>query len=222
MPCPLASRVFPTRVGMDHHPECQRSGHQRIPHTRGDGPQSYNLSNIRAKYSPHAWGWTGISTDDILNSIVFPTRVGMARFLCVCDSCICAYSPRVGMDRQVDSVGVHGEGIPHTRGDGPTAGNLLHNHSVVFPTRVGMGPRWRRRRARWKVFPTRVGMMVTDWLTRMFRTYSPHAWEWTVGCGCFCGRSGVFPTRVGMDPWLTRARRRTRSIPHTRGDGPPY
>ncbi len=55
----------------------------------------YNM----AGFSPHAWGWSVLSSYQGLNVIVFPTRVGMVR----------------------DTLKNATEGLcfPHTRGDGP-------------------------------------------------------------------------------------------------------
>ena len=50
-----------------------------IPHTRGDGPLWFTVKRDYDEYSPHAWGWTAITTLTNGDDTVFPTRVGMDR-----------------------------------------------------------------------------------------------------------------------------------------------
>jgi hypothetical protein len=71
--------VFPTRVGMDRYRMFRQCARQGFPHTRGDGPYPTVPASILARFSPHAWGWTGLPIGDGLCPLVFPTRVGMDR-----------------------------------------------------------------------------------------------------------------------------------------------
>src|ERR1017187_7166945 len=71
-------RVFPTRVGMVR-PHRPRDGqHERIPHTRGDGPALRGATWPSVTYSPHAWGWSDRPAFGLATSLVFPTRLGRA------------------------------------------------------------------------------------------------------------------------------------------------
>ena len=69
--------VFPTRVGVDRKSLtfCTISG--SFPHTRGGGPLKTGGVLLAMSFSPHAWGWTFMSTVIGMNSEVFPTRVGV-------------------------------------------------------------------------------------------------------------------------------------------------
>ena len=49
----------------------------RFPHTRGDGPTTNAARIALKKFSPHAWGWSGVALDAVGADGVFPTRVGM-------------------------------------------------------------------------------------------------------------------------------------------------
>ena len=50
--------VFPTRVGMVRPRGGADYYWHRFPHTRGDGPMKYNISDAGEAFSPHAWGWS--------------------------------------------------------------------------------------------------------------------------------------------------------------------
>jgi len=99
---------------------------------------------------------------------------------------------------------------------------------LVFPTRVG-------------VFPTRVGMdrlriLELGMLARVPHASgdgpqvppdgiadpqcSPREWGWTAIPGSPATRSGVFPTRVGMDRLARRYPNGAHGVPHASGDGP--
>ena len=71
--------VFPTRVGMVHLAGRPRRPNHRIPHARGDGPFGAALTYAKRQYSPRAWGWSEIATNNGPGPVVFPTRVGMVR-----------------------------------------------------------------------------------------------------------------------------------------------
>src|SRR5271166_5838832 len=70
-----SDQVLPTRVGMvrmgfaaNTRPECS-------PHTRGDGPRGALVESSVLKFSPHAWGWSGVHSPSLLALRVLPTRV---------------------------------------------------------------------------------------------------------------------------------------------------
>ncbi len=75
--------VFPTRVGMDRKPKRVLTSKSCIPHTRGDGPCYEILRQDPGEYSPHAWGWTMVALVINGEQVVFPTRVGMDRWMVV-------------------------------------------------------------------------------------------------------------------------------------------
>ena len=69
--------VFPTRVGVDPINVTVKALYTGFPHTRGGGPLFRSFTSQRAKFSPHAWGWTFESGQRALYMDVFPTRVGV-------------------------------------------------------------------------------------------------------------------------------------------------
>ncbi len=237
----IKNLVFPTRVGMVRYNLLAILPPARIPHTRGDGPSFQSFKNIFDTYSPHAWGWSVVSSLKEIATHVFPTRVGMVRQ---------HERPKRSKYR-----------IPHTRGDGPqqhqqTASATQYSPhawgwsgltpaynqaAVVFPTRVGMVRRRLSRFASEASIPhTRgdgPGMVASlsrligiphtrgdgpgTYLTLTKNSwYSPHAWGWSVGEHRLSGHSRVFPTRVGMVRVVVERHICELSIPHTRGDGP--
>ena len=192
-----------------------------IPHPRGDGPQRGKLQQGAARYSPPAWGW---SEDDYLmneSQNVFPTRVGMVRWLMP--------SPR------------RDDGIPHPRGDGPNIHRGSFVRSAYSPPAWGWSGHLRACMNAAEVFPTRVGMVRSgfppsnrpcriphprgDGPTAVSgygrRTeYSPPAWGWSVHATRMHVGWIVFPTRVGMVRGPCDERKNHYRIPHPRGDGP--
>ncbi len=192
--------VFPTRVGMDRGVSHSARANPRIPHTRGDGPDSLVLGHVACPYSPHAWGWTAEHNQPCQQRHVFPTRVGM--------------------DRDNLPGGCRCRRIPHTRGDGPDPKRLFRQSPPYSPHAWGWTVRRPAEIVGGAVFPTRVGMdrPVSAWSgprrciphTRgdgpwlgehgyTNEKYSPHAWGWTAHAIAFLAQDLVFPTRVGMD-----------------------
>ena len=136
---------------------------------------------------------------------------------------------------------VNREGIPHARGDGPVQAQFGGEINAYSPRPWGWTWVKGQHAAREAVFPTPVGMdrpcgpclwrgmgiphargdgpSITD-VDGLYTMYSPRPWGWTGWRrekveGCL-----VFPTPVGMDRSSRWWRRRPRSIPHARGDGP--
>ncbi len=217
----LRPHVFPTRVGMDRTPTVTGAANTGIPHTRGDGPTMPKSAKAYRKYSPHAWGWTGMVCATCARWSVFPTRVGMDRW-------IREWSNRLGR-------------IPHTRGDGPHEHTMCAFFSTYSPHAWGWTEHALGALHAHRVFPTRVGMdrMYLRALSVTYRiphtrgdgpnmriaglsifAYSPHAWGWTESNRASKSRRFVFPTRVGMDRQSVTSSTASMSIPHTRGDGP--
>jgi hypothetical protein len=71
---------FPTHAGMDRATSSGVSATCGIPYTRGDGPTGAPSRSISCLDSPHARGWTGISTPISWRCSGIPhTRAGMDR-----------------------------------------------------------------------------------------------------------------------------------------------
>ena len=77
--CKVPDLVFPTRVGMVRFCGIASISCFSFPHTRGDGPRIRNQTPRRRRFSPHAWGWSGVTASHLPAGQVFPTRVGMVR-----------------------------------------------------------------------------------------------------------------------------------------------
>ncbi len=239
---PASCGVFPTRVGMDRRGAVQQSPGVRFPHARGDGPLPAGDQAPLTLFSPRAWGWTVNAAVLEGDMVVFPTRVGMDRFL----------SPQINTPHS----------FPHARGDGPTR-VPLPSHLAGFSPRAwgwtgfgkgvklgsGVSPRawgWTARpgprRAAASVFPTRVGMdrprppplrggrrfphargdgPLAGVAAFAQGAFSPRAWGWTVGDVALVVQDVVFPTRVGMDRRVGVQVGHGQGFPHARGDGPP-
>ena len=58
---PQSVSVFPTPVGMDRDDGDCSGSENSFPHTRGDGPHPDTLIVTNTEFSPHPWGWTGVS-----------------------------------------------------------------------------------------------------------------------------------------------------------------
>ena len=192
-------------------------------------------------FSPHAWGWTFPTAIGGYHSNVFPTRVGVDR------------ETNIGKNSMLR--------FPHTRGGGPQQLRITSLHckfsphawgwtvsettepppAIVFPTRVGVDLQATPDEIQQRCFPhTRGGgpfyFRVQDGIFQ----FSPHAWGWTAtratpidrtgvfptrvgvdrGICCMLSPPGVFPTRVGVDRgYLVQVKLQAR-FPHTRGGGP--
>ncbi len=71
--------VLPTRVGMVRVPLLATCAPWSSPHPRGDGPISHCAEFTFRKFSPPAWGWSGVIAGYVFFERVLPTRVGMVR-----------------------------------------------------------------------------------------------------------------------------------------------
>ena len=72
--------VLPTRVGMVREDGMKFVFRSGSPHPRGDGPDSHLTAWGLLKFSPPAWGWSGVSGNQATGRTVLPTRVGMVRW----------------------------------------------------------------------------------------------------------------------------------------------
>ncbi len=135
----VAQGVFPTRVGMVRIMSAIANNKGCFPHTRGDGPESKGSRATRARFSPHAWGWSGDYSFWCEGCEVFPTRVGMVRY----------GIPNLSPER----------GFPHTRGDGPRDGITAQGVAWFSPHAWGWSEMGFYIVKTAYVFPTRVGMV---------------------------------------------------------------
>ena len=147
------------------------------PHTRGDGPSTYGIQACLRRFSPHAWGWSGVGKQSDHETAVLPTRVGMVRCFCVI----------IGRSRC----------SPHTRGDGPQLSAIAANSPEFSPHAWGWsGPPVLLRLAR-LVLPTRVGMVRRTRLLSPRRLRSPH----TRGDGPQSGLRGLIEWVFSPHAW---------------------
>ncbi len=217
----LASHTaFPTHVGMDRHISYPWSTIRRVPHARGDGPESYELAMRHLWRSPRTWGWT-TDCDENPPEGAFPTHVGMDR---------CVFHRIRALGR-----------VPHARGDGPWLPASSCRIAKRSPRTWGWtGPRSIRRK--WHLaFPTHVGMDRPSIPITISRPRVPHArgdgprcpgvppgvptrsprtWGWTVVLDGLDEFLIAFPTHVGMDRCCSGVGSGARCVPHARGDGP--
>ena len=91
--------VLPTRVGMVRivSRDATRSGSS--PHTRGDGPFRLYSAEERARFSPHAWGWSGTLARTAGEPSFSPHAWGWSDRLIRRESCENVLPTRVGMVR---------------------------------------------------------------------------------------------------------------------------
>ena len=138
---PLRDRlhVLPTRVGMVRMVSTSSKGASSSPHTRGDGPPWSERLHGWAGFSPHAWGWSGLSLRHMSTWYVLPTRVGMVR--------------ATAIPRPV------GRRSPHTRGDGPASPLKKGMMDVFSPHAWGWSDSVTFEADYASVLPTRVGMV---------------------------------------------------------------
>ena len=213
--------VFPTGVGMDRTSTATAGPSSRVPHGRGDGPETSVEYGNEKWCSPRAWGWTGDRPCRPTRRDVFPTGVGMDRW-------------RQQVEGQLG-------GVPHGRGDGPRYSSIYAAPGTCSPRAWGWTVRQAGVRVESLVFPTGVGMDRPGAGRRMAargvphgrgdgprsRTItvtrdmcSPRAWGWTARSPTPGEPSHVFPTGVGMDRPPSARWPSVLSVPHGRGDGP--
>ena len=129
---------FPTPVGMARHVYFRKHCERGLPHTRGDGPEHHKCHSTKPQTSPHPWGWPELSAVSHRQRRDFPTPVGMARPL----ECL----------REL------GEGLPHTRGDGPYFAALAWEQASTSPHPWGWPAVTHVSSVSNADFPTPVGM----------------------------------------------------------------
>ncbi len=152
--------VLPTRVGMVRIAQHAAGLGGGSPHTRGDGPMNKATLATTVRFSPHAWGWSVCSSSPHTHHSVLPTRVGMVRGFGARHRCLSR--------------------SPHTRGDGPRQGAMVHGKPSFSPHAWG----WSRLTTNQTAFGARSPhtrgdgplSVVMHW---GFGRFSPHAWGWS-------------------------------------------
>ena len=194
---------------------------ERIPRTRGDGPEPARGHGRRARDSPHPRGWTLHAP--VLHAPVlgFPAPAGMD-------------PPSCRLRRSAPR-------IPRTRGDGPGWDTAVEN--IVpdsphprgwtrvglagrcgeggFPAPAGMDPAPRDGRGRRRRIPRTRGDGPC-WAMQAWHSPadSPHPRGWTLRRVSGGLHRRGFPAPAGMDPGTPPAADVGPWIPRTRGDGP--
>ncbi len=195
----LRNHVLPTRVGMVRVLMLRIAPGNRSPHPRGDGPHGASCQGFREKFSPPAWGWSGMARARHVSRRVLPTRVGMVR------------SPPFPQQSRLSS--------PHPRGDGPRDRMVRPEPLQFSPPAWGWSAVHDVLSLGGCVLPTRVGMVRVVVPEVALRKRSPHprgdgpsqdapekapvlfsppAWGWSARQANASIPDSVLPTRVGM------------------------
>ena len=156
-----------------------------------------------------------------LKTCVFPTRVGMIRYLWQ----LSAKFPR----------------FPRARGDDPQTVCLICGHNWFSPRPWGWSVQREKEVVRFEVFPSRVGMVRRFFnrlpfslrfprgrgdgpkrfnMTELRVELSPRPWGWSEYAHKKGIRAIVIPAAVGMVRRETNRRMAGMCYPHARGDGP--
>ena len=130
--------AYPTRVGMHRRAATRARRTGRLPHTRGDAPNTPIVSSLVSRLTPHAWGCTRAQPLLHPGGPAYPTRVGMHLRL------------RRGERRD--------DRLPHTRGDAPVVCHSREGTARLTPHAWGCTAHGRRYPPGSAAYPTRVGM----------------------------------------------------------------
>ena len=192
---------FPAPAGMD---PLQGAGHtvaMGLPRTRGDGPACLADLVHSRRASPHPRGWTHHALDRLAAHAGFPAPAGMD------------LEPPVQRGRA--------EGLPRTRGDGPSTACPLTALRVASPHPAGMDRRGPANADRTQRLPRTRGDGPSSTRRCWRRTRaSPHPRGWTRPLDVRHPDARGFPAPAGMDPLRTWASSTRAGLPRTRGDGP--
>ena len=137
-----AGILFPTGVGMVRMALQSIGEILPLPHGRGDGPYFALDPPIGPSSSPRAWGWSDSGEIVHVNHRLFPTGVGMVRFLTL-----------------ARFLGVT---LPHGRGDGPPPTSWITLAHRSSPRAWGWSDLPLLSASPWMLFPTGVGMVRTN------------------------------------------------------------
>ena len=239
--CTSSSTGFPAHAGMDPSDRTHTTCSERLPRTRGDGPQGSTVIrsgaglprtrgdgpygqivfNPTTEASPHTRGWTPRRSGGLRGKGGFPAHAGM--------------------DRESVTPFAISRRLPRTRGDGPAGAQAAEHGRPASPHTRGWTLGRRRNDRRDQGFPAHAGMDPERYPSdppnpRLPRTRgdgpwadydsieeaaaSPHTRGWTL-----CSRAGDsgergFPAHAGMDPSPTCSYSSCSWLPRTRGDGP--
>ena len=151
---------FPAHAGMDPRPCGRCSARDRLPRTRGDGPERWETANWATSASPHTRGWTVVGHPLQLGALGFPAHAGMdpswssrrrpRRWLprtrgdgpsrsCTGRFWLTASPHTRGWTRAQPSARVHPSGFPAHAGMNPAAGTDT-NQRARLPRARGDGP----------------------------------------------------------------------------------
>ena len=213
---------FPAHAGMDPPFLGWRAAWERLPRTRGDGPQGSGCGGDAEPASPHTRGWTRLTDPGQQARQGFPAHAGMDP----------SSRPSSAAGRRLPRTRGDGPGrscratrrrraSPHTRGWTPARCDRVRRRSG-FPAHAGMDPRpGARPRPRAGLPRTRGDGPGSSPGGGPALAASPHTRGWTgVARDQPMLREG-FPAHAGMDPSGPSATAWFRGLPRTRGDGPP-
>ena len=210
---------FPAHAGMDPARDRPFRGRRRLPRTRGDGPRRGSPSRPPPMASPHTRGWTRLLTTHPRILDGFPAHAGM--------------------DLEDAAGTTRGQGLPRTRGDGPSwrrcddpwglasphtrgwtgleAGNAGGDRG--FPAHAGMDPILGMVAAVGIGLPrTRGDGPAADVIWASVVLAFPHTRGWTPGRSDRLGTRPGFPAHAGMDPRGSAGGiSGAEASPHTRG-----
>ena len=134
--------VFPTHVGVFLTDISRACSLQRLPHARGGVSELMDDSAHKQTSSPRTWGCFHMEFERIAWPGVFPTHVGVFLKNCI------LVRPRISLPHARGGV----SSTPTTE-DGPIWSSprtwgcfqsctLFYSCEIVFPTHVGVFPRW--------------------------------------------------------------------------------
>ena len=212
-------RGFPAPAGMDPRRRRLRGRPERLPRTRGDGPNVEESDLLLIGASPHPRGWTPLGIARHLKREGFPAPAGM--------------------DLRESGSQPPGHGLPRTRGDGPVGDQVAVLLSTASPHPRGWTPAGRRAERAPEGFPAPAGMdrregaellrsaglprtrgdgPVSSSVSLRPVGASPHPRGWTRDRPLVKRFLTGFPAPAGMDPDARSPRPPERRLPpHPRG-----
>ena len=222
LPDSVKTAFSPHAWGWTGCPNSSRPSSDVFPHTRGGGPLSAIAARQNWVFSPHAWGWTDPRGLRYFEPETFsPHAWGWTAHRWRYGRGARVFPTRVGVDPSPRPCTVRRRSFPHTRGGGPHRPRLqtsLQSFSPhawgwtdvqtaitgkhrVFPTRVGVDRKRRRRSRPCACFPhTRGGGPHPSIVLCCQYRFSPHAWGWTDVFTQLASIEGVFPHTRGGGP----------------------
>ncbi len=210
--------VFPTHVGVFPLRQRPHGQDRRLPHARGGVSGKEYVPSTKNPSSPRTWGcfWTHKTPDRA--GWVFPTHVGVFPSApAPADLQRRLPHARGGVSYLLTGSFADIVSSPRTWGCFLLEGPGRHR-PPVFPTHVGVFPAPQNAASTGGGLPhARGGVSVAPVSGTVAEGSSPRTW------GCFLqgrgrrGRGLVFPTHVGVFPWLPTSVRFLLGLPHARG-----